>query len=124
MRIYDIVLFVVLFQGAFGIMNGVNIFNTVNTGYKVTPDSRIIERANQTINTDFTANPLNIYGEYIWGALQFFATVATATAFPAGVLLQFNFPIEIINIINIGVYFVYFIGFVQWLSNRSTKGFD
>lgn len=117
-------LFVVLFQGAFAIMNGIVIFDTVSTGYRITPDTRVIDRANQTIQQNYVANPLYIFGDYVTGGLQFFTTIALATAFPAGVLLQFNFPIEIVNMINIGVYFIYFIGFVQWISNRSTKGFD
>lgn len=129
MRIYDIVLFLFLFNLALSMMIGMDMFDVQpvnpNTGFTDTFNPQSDTRLNQTLNRppiETGADRDINFGDFAGGMAIFFSAFGYATI---GVLPLFNslFPTapEIAITISIIIYFIYAAGVVQLIFNRSFK---
>lgn len=140
MRVWDIIFFTFLVHIMFFMLNGLTIFAspTLNPNANSTaffhPDQSVNQTAFRIANSNVTANTTYIFGDFIYGAAQFFGNIGAAlgtfgiiaagVVYPAGILRQFNWPETIIFGINSIMYVIYAIGIIQFIANRPLKSYE
>ncbi len=129
MRIYDIVLFIFLFNLGLSMMIGMNVFDVQPLNPNEALTGRFNPQGEARLNQTLNRPPLETgadrdlnFGDFQGGMAIFFSAFSYATL---GVLDLFNslFPAapELAITITIIIYFVYAAGAVQFILNRSFK---
>lgn len=128
MKLYEVVLFLLIFNVVLSMVNSANVFGTgVNPACNYDqPWIAEIQAAGQSNMTSLTNTPVQTITSWFWGSVQaiitFVGVISNATVLLPSMLQNCMYlPPDIANAITAVVWFIYVVGMVQLWRGMSMK---